>query len=253
MFSILPTLLLLPLQEAQQQLQEEKQQHQRLTGSLLEHAGRLSHKYYNLSDDYGQLQKRCGCAALLLLQLLCNAPRWKSLAFCAYALFLQTRLLHTPNSATDCSTVKPASSCHALFGAAHIDKCLNGLCWLCCRFRRYHHLASTNEQLAAQLKGAHDVLHMHLPAPSDVLMSCCFHRLLCCVGCRYHHLASTNEQLAAQLKEAHEALYDLQAAVQATPPAKRQQQCQLIQRMSGAEQVRRRKGLSGKVLSLDGS
>lgn len=46
------------LQEAHKQLQEEKQQHQRLTGSLLEHAGRLSHKYYNLSDDYGELQRR---------------------------------------------------------------------------------------------------------------------------------------------------------------------------------------------------
>lgn len=37
---------------------EEKQQHQKLTGSLLEHAGRLSHKYYALSDDYGVLQKK---------------------------------------------------------------------------------------------------------------------------------------------------------------------------------------------------
>jgi hypothetical protein len=51
-------------------------------------------------------------------------------------------------------------------------------------------------------------------------------------------LASTNEQLASQLKEAHEALYDLQAAVQATPPAKRQQQRQLMERVADAEQVR---------------
>lgn len=55
--------------------------------------------------------------------------------------------------------------------------------------------------------------------------------------CRYHHLASANEQLASQLKEAHEALYDLQAAVQATPPAKRQQQRQLMARVADAEQV----------------
>lgn len=45
-------------QEAQQQLRQEKQQHQQLAGSLLEHAGRLSHKYYNLSDDYDALEHR---------------------------------------------------------------------------------------------------------------------------------------------------------------------------------------------------
>lgn len=45
-------------QEAQQQLLQEKQQHQQLAGSLLEHAGRLSHKYYNLSDDYDALEHR---------------------------------------------------------------------------------------------------------------------------------------------------------------------------------------------------
>jgi hypothetical protein len=45
-------------QEAQQQLRQEKQQHQQLAGSLLEHAGRLSHKYYNLSDDYDALEQR---------------------------------------------------------------------------------------------------------------------------------------------------------------------------------------------------
>lgn len=55
----LPALLL--LQEAHQQLQQEKQQHQRLTGSLLEHAGRLSHKYASLADDYGDLRRRWGC------------------------------------------------------------------------------------------------------------------------------------------------------------------------------------------------
>ncbi|WIA41294.1 hypothetical protein OEZ86_004897 [Tetradesmus obliquus] len=98
------------LMEAHQQLQQEKQQHQRLTGSLLEHAGRLSHKYASLADDYGDLRRR------------------------------------------------------------------------------------------------------------------------------YHHLASTNEQLASQLKEAHEALYDVQAVVQATPPAKRQQQRQLMERVADAEQ-----------------
>ncbi|KAF6255807.1 hypothetical protein COO60DRAFT_1462001 [Scenedesmus sp. NREL 46B-D3] len=54
---------------------------------------------------------------------------------------------------------------------------------------------------------------------------------------RYHHLASANEQLASQLKEAHEALFDLQAAVQATPPAKRQQQRWLMERVEGAEQA----------------
>ncbi|WIA21007.1 hypothetical protein OEZ85_005342 [Tetradesmus obliquus] len=97
-------------EEAHQQLQQEKQQHQRLTGSLLEHAGRLSHKYASLADEYGDLRRR------------------------------------------------------------------------------------------------------------------------------YHHLASTNEQLASQLKEAHEALYDVQAAVQATPPAKRQQQRQLMERVADAEQ-----------------
>lgn len=58
------------------------------------------------------------------------------------------------------------------------------------------------------------------------------------ICCRYHHLAGTNEQLASQLKEAHEALYDVQAAVQATPPAKRQQQRQLMERVADAEQVR---------------
>lgn len=46
-------------QEAQAQLLQEKQQHQQLAGSLLEHAGRLSHKYYNLSDDYDALEHRC--------------------------------------------------------------------------------------------------------------------------------------------------------------------------------------------------
>lgn len=45
-------------QEAQAQLLQEKQQHQQLAGSLLEHAGRLSHKYYNLSDDYDALEHR---------------------------------------------------------------------------------------------------------------------------------------------------------------------------------------------------
>jgi hypothetical protein len=46
-------------QEAQAQMLQEKQQHQQLAGSLLEHAGRLSHKYYNLSDDYDALEHRC--------------------------------------------------------------------------------------------------------------------------------------------------------------------------------------------------
>jgi hypothetical protein len=47
---------------------EEKQQHERLTGSLLEHAGRLSHKYHGLADDYDALQHRwvrwCGGCGL---------------------------------------------------------------------------------------------------------------------------------------------------------------------------------------------
>lgn len=45
-------------QEAQQQLLQEKQASQQLAGSLLEHAGRLSHRYYNLSDDYDVLEHR---------------------------------------------------------------------------------------------------------------------------------------------------------------------------------------------------
>jgi hypothetical protein len=45
-------------QEAQQQLLKEKQASQQLAGSLLEHAGRLSHRYYNLSDEYDVLEHR---------------------------------------------------------------------------------------------------------------------------------------------------------------------------------------------------
>lgn len=56
--------------------------------------------------------------------------------------------------------------------------------------------------------------------------------------CRYRNLSSTNEQLASQLKEAHEALYELQATVQATPPAKRREQQHLVSRVVEAEQVR---------------
>lgn len=52
-------------QEAQQQLLQEKQQSQQLAGSLLEHAGRLSHKYFNLSDDYDALEHRCVIVCVL--------------------------------------------------------------------------------------------------------------------------------------------------------------------------------------------
>eukprot|EP00878_Enallax_costatus_P038821 GHUV01044295.1.p1 GENE.GHUV01044295.1~~GHUV01044295.1.p1 ORF type:complete len:344 (+),score=167.66 GHUV01044295.1:284-1315(+) len=90
---------------------DEKQEHQKLTGSLLEHAGRLSHKYHALSDDYGALQRR------------------------------------------------------------------------------------------------------------------------------HRHLSITNEQLASQLKEAHEVLFELQATVQATPPAKRCEQQHLLSRVTEAEQA----------------
>eukprot|EP00775_Hariotina_reticulata_P002474 gene2474-2777_t len=46
------------LVDVQQALQSEKEHHQRMTSSLLEHAGRLSHKYCMLSDEYGELQYR---------------------------------------------------------------------------------------------------------------------------------------------------------------------------------------------------
>jgi hypothetical protein len=46
-------------QEVQQQMLDEQRQHQRLAGSLLEHTGRLSHKYHSLADDYDELQRRC--------------------------------------------------------------------------------------------------------------------------------------------------------------------------------------------------
>jgi hypothetical protein len=45
-------------QEVQQALQSEKEHHQRMTSSLLEHAGLLSHKYGMLSDEYGELQHK---------------------------------------------------------------------------------------------------------------------------------------------------------------------------------------------------
>lgn len=60
---ILTTVVLLrapcvALQEAQRTLADEKEAHQRLTSSLLEHAGRLSHQYHVLAGDHASLQHK---------------------------------------------------------------------------------------------------------------------------------------------------------------------------------------------------
>ncbi|KAF8056830.1 sdr42e1 [Scenedesmus sp. PABB004] len=54
---------------------------------------------------------------------------------------------------------------------------------------------------------------------------------------RYRRLAGDNEALASALREAHEALYELQATVQATPPAKRREARALLARVADAEQA----------------
>lgn len=112
--------------------------------------------------------------------------------------------------------------------------------WVCCSHSwpppgPLHH--SAQGVLVPGMYGPHVTQQLWRGSPLTWLCDPVFCAASACPLSRYHQLASTNEQLASQLKEAHEALYDVQAAVQATPPAKRREQQHLLARVADAEQV----------------
>jgi hypothetical protein len=157
-------------QDAQRQLQEEQRVNAALTGSLLEHAGRLSHRYAALSDEHDTLLQRC--------------VGW----------------------------LPP------------------GLCMLRC-------VAFVYGSVCARAGGHMPQLFFRFASRSR-RRCCCCHR--CSAWhCRYRQLAGVHDGMAGKLKEAHEALYELQTAAQATPPTKRRERRELLERAAEAEQVRR--------------